>query len=661
MEAARELYWNVGRHAVLPMYVLFFLTLAVMLHGFYRRIPVYRQGKQLNRFDRVPERIRLLLTGMLLQARVLRVAGPGALHALFFWSFCVLFLGTLLVMAQADFTQPVLGSAFLTGAFYELFSLTLDVAGALAALMLGGLLIRRFIIRPEGLETTRDDYLVHVLLFGVLLTGFFTEGVRMAATEIRTNPGLARFSPIGLLFGGQFLGMSAAGLSLSHAVLWWLHFFLAMGFLAALPYTKLRHILLTSANTFFSDLSPKGTIATIDIENNESGRFGAAAVGDLAWKDIFDADACTGCKRCQDRCPAHATGKPLSPMKVVKRIGELAFAKSQSGLIEAVGRDALWSCTTCGACQESCPAAVQHVPKIIEMRRNLTLMEGAFPGDEVRSAAENIEVNGNPFGLAFAGRGDWAAGLAVTLLEQDGDADILYFAGCYASFDKRNREIARSFVKICAQAGVKVGILGKEEKCCGEPVRKLGNEYLYQTTAASTIELIKQYGVKKIVATCPHCFNTLGRDYRDLGLDVEVQHAATFINGLIRDRRLALRPEAFDYTLHDSCYLGRYKDIIAEPRAVLRHAGGTLREMERARYDSFCCGAGGGRILAEEKTGARINAARVGMAHATGAPLLISCCPFCLTMFEDGIKTGGYEGALKALDLTELVAARIGA
>ncbi len=660
MEATREIYWNVGHGVVALMYGFFFIAALVLLHGFYRRLSVYRRGKTLNRLDRLRERIPLFLKNLFLQTQVLRVFGPGFLHAAFFWGFGLLFIGTLLIMAQVDFTQPLFGKVFLKGVFYEVFSLVLDVAGLVAIVMLGGLLVRRFFVRPKGLETTPDDYVAHTLLFAILVTGFVVEGIRMEATEINANPGLARFSPIGLVVGRLFVGMSAPSLSLTHRVLWWVHFFLAMGFIAVLPYTKLRHIFLTSVNYLFSDLAPKGTISTINIEDDNSGSFGAGKLSELTWKDIFDADACTSCKRCQERCPAFWTGKPLSPMKVVKQIGELAFTNSGAGLIETIGQDELWACTTCRACQEICPANIEHLTKILEMRRNLSLMEGAFPGDEVRIASENIEVNGNPFGLAFAARGDWAEGLAVTIMEQNSEADILYFPGCYASFDKRNREIARSFIQICSAAGVKAGILGKEEKCCGEPVRKLGNEYLYQTTAAANIEAMKRYGVKKIVTTCPHCFNTLGRDYRDLGLTVEVEHAATFINSLIDQGRIKLKPESFDFTYHDSCYLGRYKDIIAEPRAVLKAAGGRLREMKKSKYESFCCGGGGGRVIAEEKLGTRINEERIRMAQATGAPLLVSNCPFCLTMFEDGIKTGGSEGKLKALDLTEIIAARIG-
>jgi len=485
------------------------------------------------------------------------------------------------------------------------------------------------------------------------------EGIRMAATELANNPDLARFSPGGRLVGQLFVGASPAGLALSHKILWWVHLFLALGFIAAIPFTKLRHMVTTPANYLLADLGPKGALATIDLEDESAEQFGAAAVKDLTWKDIFDADACTSCQRCQDRCPAHATGKPLSPMKLVQQIGQIARETPEANLCESVGQDVLWSCTTCRACQEICPASVEHVNKIIEMRRNLTLMEGAFPGDEVRGAIGNIEVNGNPFGLAYAARGDWAEGLDIATMESGAEVDVLYFVGCYASFDKRNREIARDFVKICSAAGVKVGILGKEEKCCGEPARKLGNEYLYQMMAAENIELIKAYGVKRIVTTCPHCFNTLARDYRDLGLEVPVEHYTTFVASLMNSGRLTLKPEPFEFTYHDSCYLGRYMDIVDEPRSILSRAGGRITEMERSKLESFCCSAGGGRIFAEEKIGSRINVARVQMATATGAPLLVSNCPFCLTMFEDGIKTGGAEGEIRVRDLAEIVAERI--
>jgi len=659
MEATRQIYWNVGHGVVIPMYLLAFAAFGLMVWGFWQRLPVWRQGQPLERCDRYDERVRRLVADVFSQSKIFRVLEGGLFHSLFFWSFLTLFVGTLLVMVQADFFTPLMQVNLLSGGFYKAFSLTLDLAGIGALLMLAGLFIRRFVLQPKGLEIVNDDYIIHVLLFTILITGFLIEGVRMAATELQQNPALARYSPGGYLVARLLVDFAPDSLPVMHKALWWLHLLLALGFIAAIPYTKLRHIFTTSANAFFAPLEPKGFIASINLEDETSEQFGAAAIADLTWKDIFDADACTACKRCQERCPASATDKPLSPMKVVQQIGQLAQDNPGGNLIETVSQDALWACTTCRACQDICPANIEHVNKILEMRRNLTLMEGAFPGDEVRTAIGNLEVNANPFGLAYASRGDWSEGLDVTIMEADSAVDILYFVGCYASFDKRNREIARNFIKICNAAGIKVGILGKQEKCCGEPPRKLGNEYLYQMLAAENIELIKGYGVKQIVTTCPHCFNTLSRDYQDLGLDVPVQHYTTYIHTLLARDRIKLTPDPFSFTYHDSCYLGRYMDIIQEPRTILAQAGGRILEMDKSGYDSFCCSAGGGRILAEEKLGTKISEARVRMAFDTGAPLLISNCPFCLTMFEDGIKTGGVEGKLRVRDLAEIVSERI--
>ncbi|TYO94580.1 Fe-S oxidoreductase, partial [Geothermobacter ehrlichii] len=290
---------------------------------------------------------------------------------------------------------------------------------------------------------------------------------------------------------------------------------------------------------------------------------------------------------------------------------------------------------------------------------NLVLMEGEFPGEEVQKAVEQTEVNGNPLGMAPATRADWVEGLDVADFSKGESADILYFVGCYASFDKRNQKIARSFIQLLTAAGVRVGILGKEEKCCGEPVRKIGNEYLYQMLAAENIEQIRATGVQKIVTACPHCFNTLAKDYADLGLELPVEHANTLLAGLLAEGRLKLRPEPLDCTYHDSCYLGRYNDLYEAPRQLLTAAGARVVEMNNNRVESYCCGAGGGRILAEEKLGERINQKRARMAAETGAGTLVSSCPFCMTMFEDGIKGAELEEALKPKDLLEVLAERI--
>ncbi len=659
MEYTREIYWNVGHGAatLVPMYLLSFVAIAVLIYVFSRRIKMYKQGQPLNRTDQLPQRVAGMIKSVLLQSKILNVRGPGIAHALFFWGFFVLFLGTCLIFVQADFTDLFFGVKFLKGTFYLFFSLILDIAGLVAIVMLIGLLIRRYEIRPAGLENSGDDIIMNGLLLTILISGFVIEGIRMAVTELGTP--LALWSPVGLGVAKIFASLDEATLLGLHSNLWWIHLIVVIAFIAIIPVTKFRHMFTTSANYLFTDLGPKGLVPTLDMEDEEAESFGVAQITDMSWKDIFDADACTSCKRCQDRCPAWVTDKPLSPMKIVQQIGEIAEISPTTPLLDKIDKDAIWACTTCRACQEICPANIEHVNKIIDMRRNLVLMEGEFPGEEVMTAMENTEVNGNPFGLAFASRGDWTEGLPVVTLGENREVDILYFVGCYASFDKRNQAIAKAFIQLCDAAGVRVGILGKEEKCCGEPMRKMGNEYLYQMQAGENIEQIKGYGIKQIVTTCPHCFNTLNKDYRDLGLDVEVSHYTEYLAELLQQGRLKITPQTFDCTYHDSCYLGRYNDIYQAPRDLLVAAGAQLTEMEKHSAESFCCSAGGGRILADENIGTRISKKRAQMAAETGAPTLISNCPFCLTMFEDGIKGAELDEQLQPKDLAEILIERL--
>lgn len=602
-------------------------------------------------------RIRYMLQNVLLQTKVAEVPWPGLLHGLFFWGFALLFIGTTLIVIQADFTDLLFDVKFLTGSFYKLFSITLDIAGLVCIAMLGGLLVRRYFFAPEGLPTKNDDAIMHGLLLIILVTGFIIEGCRIAVTELGTP--LAIWSPVGLVMAKFLSGMGEGGLLAMHKVTWWFHLSLVMTFFILIPLTKFRHIFTTSSNYLFADLGPKNKLVNIDLENEEADTFGANNIKQMTWKDIFDADACTLCKRCQDRCPAWNTDKPLSPMKVVVQLGEVAFANQDANLIDTIGRDVLWACTTCRACQEICPAKIEHIGKIIEIRRSLVLMEGEFPGDEVMTAMEATEVNGNPLGIGYAERGDWAVDLGIKTLSEDADVDVLYFVGCYASFDKRNIAVAKSFIKLCQAAGVKVGILGKEEKCCGEPMRKMGNEYLYQSVAVENIEVMKSYGVKKVVTTCPHCYNTLEKDFRDLGFEVPVESYTVFLGELIRTGKLRIDARELSCTYHDSCYLGRHNDIYEAPRGLIEAAGGKLVEMDKNRSEAFCCSAGGGRIMAEEKIGERINVKRVKMAVATGAETLLSNCPFCLTMFEDGVKGAGVEESLRPKDIAEILAERI--
>ncbi len=659
MEFTREIYWNVGHGplTLVPMYVLAIGAILFVAKSFLTRSKVYKQGRDLSRFDDPGVRIIDMLRNVIFQKKVVQGGGAGIFHGFFFWAFLVLVAGTTLVFIQADFTDPVFGLVFLRGGFYLFFSLALDCAGLVALLMLGALFIRRYILKPEGLETRTDDAIMHGLLFVILITGFVVEGARMAVTEVGSP--LAAWSPVGLVFAKMLGSIGEPTLLTLHKVTWWFHLFLVIGFFALIPFTKFRHILTTSANYIFTDRGPKGKLVNLDLEDEEAEKFGATEIADLSWKDIFDGDACTLCKRCQDRCPAWATDKPLSPMKVVNQITEAAFTNPQEELIAKIGKDVLWACTTCRACQEICPAAIEHVPKIVELRRSMVLMEGEFPGDEVMTAMEATEVNGNPLGSGYASRGDWAEELGLKTIAEDPEVDIIYFVGCYGSFDKRNIKIAQSFVTLCQAAGIKVGLLGKGEKCCGEPMRKMGNEYLYQSLALENVEALQSCGAKKVVTTCPHCYNTLAKDYRDFDFTLEVESYTVFLDELVSSGRLKLKPGDFSCTYHDSCYLGRHNDIYEPPRRLIKAAGGSIVEMDRSRAEGFCCSAGGGRIMAEESLGERINIKRVEMAAETGAPELISNCPFCMTMFEDGVKGADLEERLKPKDIAELLVERM--
>lgn len=656
MNSTREIYWNVGHAVLIPMYLFAFVAIIVLFYGFYKRYNVYKTGKPENRFDTYTRRLIYFLNNFFLQRKVLRVFVLGSIHAMLFWSFLILFLGTTLIFIQADIIKPLFGIIFLKGSFYKFFSLVLDLAGFFAILMILSFIVRRFIVKPAGLETTKDDVIIPILLLLILISGFVVEGLRMAETEINLTSNLMLYSPVGLLFANFFTFMSANSILITHKLVWWTHFFLSITFIATIPYLKLRHIFVTPINYFFKDFASKGKLINIDIEDENREVFGVNDIKEYTWKDIYDSDACTKCKRCQDRCPAYLTNKPLSPMKVINNINDMAFKRIEDNtLIDMIGEDAIWSCTTCMACQEICPADIEHIRKIVEMRRYLVLMEGEFPGEEVRLSISNVEVNGNPFGNSFADRHKWAEELNIKLLSEDNNVDIMYFVGCYASYDPRNIKIAKSFIKICEAAQIKVGILGSEEKCCGDPVRKTGNEYLYQMIAKENIEKINSYNISKIVTTCPHCYNTLSKDYRDLGLSAEVVPYIKFLNYLIEEKRINIQKYDFDCTYHDSCYVGRYNGLFEEQRNIIRFMGGNLKEMEEHHRESFCCGGGGGRIIADEKIGEKISVRRIEMAKNTGQPLVVSNCPFCLTMFEDGIKLAEHENILKAKDLAELV------
>ncbi len=660
MEVTRQIFWNVGTWARWPIYGLGLIVIVIFVLGLLKRIRLWKLGKPENRTDRIGKRIVSFLRFGLLHGRILKEPFPGITHLLLFWGFVILLLGTSLIFFQEDITLLLFNWTFLHGNFYLIFSFMLDLFGLLAIIGVILLAFRRYVLRPERLDNKSEDWIGLALIFLILVTGFIQEGLRIAVTR----PDFERYSFVGWQISKLFGSSSAP----AHAVFWWGHAFLAFGFIGYVAYSRLLHLITSPLNQFFRSFSPMGEVMPIpDIENQET--FGVAKLQDFTWKQLLDTDACTRCGRCQDNCPAYLSGKPLSPKKVIQDLKDHLTSQAENPVkteAEAaevppiagnvISEDELWACTTCAACQQACPVFIQVIDKAVDLRRYLVLMESKF-SPEVKLFFKNMETNYNPWTIGFSTRGDWAKGLDVHTLAEKSDAEYLLFVGCAGSFDERNRKVARSLVNLLNKANVSFGILGAEEVCCGETARRMGNEYLAQILMQQNVELFKNYGVKKIVTICPHCFNTFKNEYHQFGGEYQVLHHTQLLLELIRSGRLRSKgSEEMTLTYHDSCYLGRHNEIFDAPREVAQSLGKVkLVEMERNREKSFCCGAGGGRMWMEETIGTRISHMRVDQAASTGAPLVATACPYCLTMFEDGFKEKGMENLMSAYDLAELL------
>jgi len=657
MVPSREIYWNITGGMV--VYVLSIVAIAILAYGLYRHYRLWMLGKEENRMDNIGERIKSLLLYGIAQTRSLRELYPGIMHIMIFGGFLVLFLGS-----GVDAADYYLGLHFLQGKVYQVFSLILDIAGILAIAGILMAFFRRYILRPDRLDSVLDDAIILTLILFILVTGFLIEGFRIAAEK----PAFEVWSIGGWFTAKLFGGMERNSLLLFHQISWWVHMIISIGFIAYIPFSKLIHIFTSSANIFFRSLKPKGAINPIlDFEEAES--FGVANIKEFTWKQLLDLDACTGCGRCQDNCPAYLSKKPLSPKKIILDMkdhlldhgktlvkgngGEEAAPEPLIGKV--IEEEELWACTSCRSCQEQCPVFVEHLEKIVDLRKYMVLMESKFPS-EVQTVFKNMENNSNPWGIGWASRADWAKDLGIKILEEDSNVDILFYVGCSGSFDDRYKKVSTSLVNIMKAAGVNFGILGKEEKCCGDSARRVGNEYLYQMLAQENIELFKKYNIKKIVTACPHGYNTLKEEYPQFGGEFEVVHHTEFILDLIKQGKLKVSKKIEGrLTYHDSCYLGRYHEIYQAPRDILGAVGSGINEMGRNKSKSFCCGAGGGRMWMEEDIGDRINEIRVEDALQTNANIVATACPFCLTMFEDGLKAKNKEGALKVMDIAEMV------
>jgi len=666
VEITREIFWNVGSGVRIPVYLLGLIVVIILIYGFIKHVRLWRIGKAENRIDKPFKRILSFLLFGLGHKRILKEPYPGIMHLFLFWGFLALFIGTVLIFFQEDFTKLFFNKIFIFGNFYLIFSFLLDLFGLLAIIGVLLALFRRYVLRPERLDNKFEDGLVLVSLLLILLTGFTNEGLRIAST----SPEFERWSFLGWQFNKLFLaiGSSEGSFESLHLVSWWIHVILAFGFIGYISYSRLLHLISSPLNQFFRSFSPKGEVKPIlDLENAET--FGVGKFSEFTWKQLFDTDACTRCGRCQDNCPAYLSEKPLSPKKVIqdlkshlvvqgKSLSQNKDAEDQTPPIpgNVITEDELWVCTTCGACQEVCPVFIEVVDKVVDLRRYLVLMESKF-APEVKLFFKNMETNYNPWTIGFATRGDWAKDLKVKIIAEDKNVDFLFWVGCAGSFDERNKKVSRTLVNLLEKASINFGILGTEEMCCGETLRRMGNEYLAQILMQQNIELFNKYGVKKIITYCPHCFNTFKNEYPQFGGNYEVFHHTEFLWDLIEKGKLKLTTSVeMSVVYHDSCYLGRYNNIYDAPRKLLESVEDTrLSEMERKKDRSFCCGAGGGRMWMEETLGKRINQMRVVQAVETNASVLATACPYCLTMLEDGIKEKEMEQMISALDVAELL------
>jgi Fe-S oxidoreductase len=652
--------------------VVLVIALAVFAYAVAQKVQYIMVGRPEWRFDR-PVTRTLGFFGLVFGQKKLFREWVGIIHFFIFWGFIVIAFGTLQIIAEGmhpGFTFPWGGSYW--------FLYAKDI---LSLIVLAGLLILafiRYVIRKTRLEPSAEAAVILGLIFFLVLSEFFYSGLAWALSYAPARDGAF----VSAAIGSWLASGSTGALEAARTVIWWIHVVLLLAFLVYIPVSKHMHLLMCPVNEWFRNLKPRGAqIVALDLENEDIEEFGVSKVQGFTTKQLMDVYACAECGRCEAHCPATLSGKALDPkllmtklkehldetgaqaraMKTALAKGLEAKAHEKSLIGDVFSRDELWACTTCYSCQEQCPVQNEHVNKIIDMRRSLVLDQGDFPA-EAQLTCRNIEKNSNPWGIGNQNRPNWAKDLDVPVVAKDGLGEYLYWVGCAGSFDDRNQKVSKAIVALLKAARVSFSILGKDEKCCGDPARRIGNEYLFQSLAQENVETMNALGVKKIITQCPHCLSTLKNEYSQFGGSYEVVHYTQLFADLLKQGKLQLGDGAdtMRVAYHDSCYLGRYQHEYAAPRNVLKAmAGVTVVEADRHKSKSMCCGAGGGRMWMEEDPEHRVNELRVGQLLEKQPEVIGVNCPYCLTMMEDGIGAKGKGETVKALDLAEILAARL--
>lgn len=700
------------------MSILLIVGLAVFSRTMYYKIMLLRALEPCDRTNHIMERIKNMIILALGQKRLVgrkKERAAGIVHALIFWGFCILLIRSLNIYGEGfvkGYALPLLGDDYITGYLYMTLK---DIMEGIVLLMVIFAVFRRAVIRPERMHNTKEAYLVLGLIAILMISDLLYDGARYNLILLHDNPDHLHFfnnpryglefvwTPVSVIAGTFISWMGADALKYIMTAMFWTHVITQLTFLNILPLGKHFHVITALPNVFLKSLGyPHEKTKLLDLEDEsvwEDESLGINHIHQLDWKQGLDLYTCTECGRCKEVCPTFTTDKPLSlhefndslkhemvenTDKLIKRSrlfpgnpsqdnakdeetkekiaqveAELKTAlNSKNKLIgDVISEDTLWACTTCRACEQVCPVTIEHVPRLVAMRQGQSLMEGAYP-KELDTALRGLERNGNPWGIGYDKRADWADGLNVTTMAENSDVDYLLWVGCAGSFDDRTKKVSISLAKILKKAGISFSILGTEEKCTGDFARRVGNEMMYQMMAQENIETLNNYKVKKIIAACPHCLNTLKHEYPQMGGNYEVIHHTQLIQSLVESGRITLAPSMEQsLTYHDPCYLGRYNEIYDQPRSILNKISRQgLQELDRHGTESFCCGAGGGRMWMEETIGKRINVERAEEIAGKSVENVAVGCPFCLTMIEDGMKELDKEEQIKTRDIAELVA-----